>query len=203
MPIAPIIYGKKVDNSLVVLLVSEVSSASFSSFVFIASLSTSSLLLLFEDGTVVISVVVRGVSGSDCDGSADEGDVVGDGAVFVVVVGDGVPAITSCVDEEGLLLVPVLIGVDGDGVPNITKFCVDEEGLLLFPVLLEVDGDGEPATTELCVDEEGLLLVPVLLEVDGDGEPATTEFCVEEEGLLLVPVSLEVDGDGVPATTEF
>ena len=154
---------------------SEVPSASFSSFVFIASLFTSSLLLLFEDG-VVVSVVVRDVSGSDCDGSADEGDVVGDGAVFVVVVGDGVPAITSCVDEEGLLLVPVLIGVDGDGVPNITKFCVDEEGLLLFPVLLEVDGDGEPATTEFCVEEEGLLLVPVSLEVDGDGVPATTEF---------------------------
>ena len=154
---------------------SEVPSASFSSFVFIASLFTSSLLLLFEDGTVVISVVVRGVSGSDCDGSADEGDVVGDGAVFVVVVGDGVPAITSCVDEEGLLLVPVLIGVDGDGVPNITKFCVDEEGLLLFPALLEVDGDGEPATTEFCVDEEGLLLVPVLLEVDGDGVSTTDD----------------------------
>ena len=101
-------YGKKVDNSLVVLLVSEVPSASFSSFVFIASLFTSSLLLLVEDGpvigvTVVVSVVVRGVSGSDCDGSADEGDVVGDGAVFDVVVGDGVPATTEfCVDEEGL-----------------------------------------------------------------------------------------------------
>ena len=128
-------YGKKVDNSLVVLLVSEVPSASFSSFVFIASLFTSSLLLLFEDGpvigvTVVVSVVVRGVSGSDCDGSADEGDVVGDGAVFDVVVGDGVPA--------------------------TTEFCVDEEGMLLVPVLLEVDGDGEPATTEFCADEEGL-----------------------------------------------
>ena len=130
---------------------SEVPSASFSSFVFIASLFTSSLLLLFEDGVVgpVISVVVRGVSGSDCDGSADEGDVVGDGAVFDVVVGDGVPA--------------------------TTEFCVDEEGLLLFSVLLEVDGDGEPATTEFCVDEEGLLLVPVLLEVDGDGVSTTDD----------------------------
>ena len=158
---------------------SEVPSASFSSFVFIASLFTSSLLLLFEDGVVgpVISVVVCGVSGSGCDGSADEGDVVGDGAVFDVVVGDGVPA--------------------------TTEFCVDEEGLLLFSVLLEVDGDGVPATTEFCVDEEGMLLVPVLLGVDGDGVPNITKFCVDEEGLLLFPVLLEVDGDGVPATTEF
>ena len=159
---------------------SEVPSASFSSFVFIASLFTSSLLLLFEDGpvigvTVVVSVVVRGVSGSDCDGSADEGDVVGDGAVFVVVVGDGVPAITSCVDEEGFGDGAVFDVVVGDGVPATTEFCVDEEGLLLFSVLLEVDGDGEPATTEFCVDEEGLLLVPVLLEVDGDGVSTTDD----------------------------
>ena len=138
---------------------SEVPSASFSSLVFIASLFTSSLLLLFEDGVVgpVISVVVCGVSGSECDGSADEGDVVGDGAVFDVVVGDGEPATTEfCVEEEGLLLFPVSLDVDGDGVPATTEFCVDEEGLLLFPVSLEVDGDGVPATTEFCVDEEGL-----------------------------------------------
>ena len=110
---------------------SEVPSASFSSFVFIASLFTSSLLLLFEDG-VVVSVVVRDVSGSDCDGSADEGDVVGDGAVFDVVVGDGVPATTEfCVDEEGLLLVPVLLEVDGDGVSTT------DDGWS------SLDGDGE------------------------------------------------------------
>ena len=177
-------YGKKVDNSLVVLLVSEVPSASFSSFVFIASLFTSSLLLLFEDG-VVVSVVVRDVSGSDCDGSADEGDVVGDGAVLDVVVGDGVPATTEfCVDEEGLLLFSILLEVDGDGAPTTTEFCVDEEGMLLVPVLLEADGDGVPTTTESCVDEEGLILVPVLLDVDDDGVPTTTEFCVDGEGLL-------------------
>jgi len=56
--------------------------------------------------------------------------------------------------------------------------------MLLVPVLLEADGDGVPTTTESCVDEEGLILVPVLLDVDDDGVPTTTEFCVDGEGLL-------------------
>lgn len=100
-------------------------------------------------------------------------------------------------DKEPVIVEPVVVDTDGDGIADDMDDCPQVAGLAAFKGCPDTDGDGVADAQDDCPQVAGVAALAGCPDADGDGVADAKDKCPQVVGVAKFNGCPDTDGDGI------